>query len=46
MPKILTKAAIAQYKRDGFYHPVRALDADEVAELSARCGEGGARKPR
>jgi len=31
MPKILTKAAIAQYERDGFYHPVCALDADEVA---------------
>ena len=31
MPKILTKAAIALYERDGFYHPVCALDADEVA---------------
>ena len=31
MPKILTDAAIAQYERDGFYHPLRALDVDEVA---------------
>lgn len=31
MPKVLTEAAIAQYERDGFYHPIRALGADEVA---------------
>jgi ectoine hydroxylase-related dioxygenase (phytanoyl-CoA dioxygenase family) len=31
MPKILSPAAIAQYERDGFYFPIRALDADEVA---------------
>jgi non-heme Fe2+,alpha-ketoglutarate-dependent halogenase len=31
MPKVLTEAAIAQYERDGFYHPIRALDTDEVA---------------
>ena len=31
MPKVLTDAAIAQYERDGFYHPLRALDVDEVA---------------
>ena len=31
MPKILSEAAIAQYERDGFYHPLRAMDADEVA---------------
>ncbi|MFP6689037.1 MAG: phytanoyl-CoA dioxygenase family protein, partial [Alphaproteobacteria bacterium] len=31
MPKVLSEAAIAQYERDGFYHPIRALGADEVA---------------
>ena len=31
MPKVLTEAAIAQYERDGFYHPIRAMSADEVA---------------
>ena len=31
MPKFLSEIQIAQYERDGFYHPLRALDADEVA---------------
>jgi hypothetical protein len=31
MAKILSPAAIAQYERDGFYHPLRALDAGQVA---------------
>lgn len=31
MSKILSEAAIAQYERDGYYHPLCALDADEVA---------------
>ncbi len=31
MAKILSEAAIAQYERDGFYHPIRAMSADEVA---------------
>ncbi len=30
-PKILSPAAIAQYERDGFYHPLSALDAGQVA---------------
>ena len=31
MAKILSEAAIAQYERDGFYHPIRAMSTDEVA---------------
>ncbi len=31
MPKLLSEAAIAQYERDGFYHPLRALNTEEVA---------------
>ena len=31
MPKLLSEAAIAQYKRDGYYFPVRMLDDGEVA---------------
>jgi ectoine hydroxylase-related dioxygenase (phytanoyl-CoA dioxygenase family) len=30
MPKFLSEIQIAQYERDGFYHPLRALDAGEV----------------
>ena len=30
MPKFLSETQIAQYERDGFYHPLRALDAGEV----------------
>ena len=33
MPKILSQAAIDQYERDGFYFPVHALEADEVARV-------------
>ena len=32
MPKILSEAAIAQYKREGYYLPVRILDDGEVAD--------------
>ena len=31
MPKLLSEAAIAQYRRDGYYLPVRILDDGEVA---------------
>ena len=30
MPKLLSKSAIAQYNRDGYYFPVRILDEEQV----------------
>ena len=35
MPKLLSQEAIEQYERDGFYSPIRALDAAEVARCRA-----------
>ena len=31
MPKILTPAALEDYRRDGYYAPVRVFDAEEAA---------------
>ena len=30
MPKLLSKSAIAQYNRDGYYFPVRILDEEQI----------------
>jgi hypothetical protein len=32
MPKLLSTDAVAQYKRDGYYFPIRLLNGDDVAE--------------
>ena len=36
MPRILTKDALAQYRRDGFYFPVRVMSTAEAREYRAR----------
>ena len=40
MPKLLTPAAIAAYKRDGFYCPVRVMPAAQARQYRAALEAG------
>ncbi len=50
MPKVLSDEAVAHYRRQGYHTPLRALPADEAADLRARlesfeASQGGALRP-